>query len=454
MPDDVTSVRTEAANPLNSLLLLLNLQQEARQAQNPEALRFLIVNQTRRMIAYQQAVFLTVAPSGKTRLEAVSNVAVPERDAPFTRWLEAAASAIAAGAEARNLHGIAATEVPPALASDWGQWGPAQALWVPLPGPDGTVTAVLWLARDNAWTDGEKVLLAQLSGGYGHAWWALTRAGRRSRARARKGVWALAAVAVLAAVLAIPVPQSTLAPAEVAPRDPLIVSAPLEGVIERFHVQPNEPVTTGQPLFTFEATVLKSRLEVARKALSSAEAELLTASQGAFADPQSKARIAQLKTQVELRRAEMDFARDLMDRVTVKAERTGIAVFTDANDWLGKPVAVGERILTLADPQAAEVDVHVPVNDAIVLQEGAAVSLYLNVDPLRPLRATVSHASYEPGLTPGGVLAYRVRADLAPDQATPRIGLRGTAKIQGERVPLAFYLFRRPLAALRQTVGL
>ncbi|WP_286192201.1 efflux RND transporter periplasmic adaptor subunit [Roseomonas genomospecies 6] len=454
MPDDVKSVRMEAANPLNGLLLLLNLQQEARQAPNPEALRFFLVNQTRRMIAYQQAVFLTVAPSGKARLEAVSNIAVPERDAPFTRWLEAAASAIAGGTEARNLHVVSPTEVPPALARDWGQWGPSQALWVPLHGPDGAVTAALWLARNDVWTDGELVLLGQLAGGYGHAWWALTHAGRRSGVRARKGVWALAVAAALAGVLAIPVPQSTLAPAEVAPRDPLIVSAPLEGVIERFHVQPNEPVGAGQPLFTFEATVLKSRLEVARKALASAEAELLTASQGAFADPQSKARIAQLKTQVELRRAEMDFARDLMDRVTVKAERTGIAVFTDANDWLGKPVAVGERILTLADPQAAEVDIHVPVNDAIVLEEGAEVSLYLNVDPLRPLRATVAHASYEPGLTQGGVLAYRVRADLAPDQPTPRIGLRGTAKIQGERVPLAFYLFRRPLAAVRQTVGL
>ncbi len=454
MPDDVQSVRMEAASPLNGLLLLLNLHQEARQAQNPEALRFFLVNQTRRMVAYQQAVFLTIAPSGKARLEAVSNIAVPERDAPFTRWLEAAASAIATGADARSLHTVSPTEVPPALARDWGQWGPAQALWVPLRGPDGTVTAALWFARDDVWTEGETVLLGQLAGGYGHAWWALTHSGRRSGLRARKGLWALAVVTLLAGVLAIPVPQSTLAPAEVAPRDPLIVSAPLEGVIERFLVQPNEPVSAGQPLFSFEATVLKSRLEVARKALASAEAELLTASQGAFADPQSKARVAQLKTQVELRRAEMDFAREMMDRVTVKAERTGIAVFTDANDWLGKPVAVGERILTLADPQAAEVDVHVPVNDAIVLEEGAEVSLYLNVDPLRPLRATVAHASYEPGLTQSGVLAYRVRADLAPGQPTPRIGLRGTAKIQGERVPLAFYLFRRPLAALRQTVGL
>ncbi|WP_448208454.1 efflux RND transporter periplasmic adaptor subunit [Azospirillum sp. sgz302134] len=459
MPDDVYahtvgSQTVETAQPLNSLLLLLNLHQEARQAQDAEALRFLTVNQTRRLIAYRQAVFLALSPTGKARLEAVSNVAVPERDAPFTRWMEAAASTVAAGADGRTMHVVSPTALPPALARDWGHWGPVQALWVPLSGPDGSVPAALWIARDDVWTEGEQVLLSQLAGGYGHAWWALTRGRRRTGLHARKGLMVLLALLLVGGALSIPVPQSTLAPAEIAPRDPLMVSAPLDGVIERFHVQPNEPVTAGQPLFSFESTVLRSRFEVARKALTAAEAEHLTAAQGAFADPQSKARLAQLKAQVELRRAELAFARDLLDRVTVKAERAGIAVFTDANDWLGKPVAVGERILTLADPQSAEVDVHVPVGDALVLEEGAEVSLFLNVDPLRPLHARVTHASYEPGMTSSGILAYRVRAELASDEPVPRIGLRGTAKIQGERVPLALYLFRRPLAALRQAVGL
>ena len=52
----------------------------------------------------------------------------------------------------------------------------------------------------------------------------------------------------------------------------------------------------------------------------------------------------------------------------------------------------------------------------------------------------------------------RVKAALepagTPGQAPPRIGLRGTAKILGDRVPLALYLFRRPLALLRQSLGI
>ena len=59
--------------------------------------------------------------------------------------------------------------------------------------------------------------------------------------------------------------MSTLAPAEIQTSNPVIVAAPLDGVIERFHVQPNQAVAAGQPLFSFDSTVLRSRFEVARK---------------------------------------------------------------------------------------------------------------------------------------------------------------------------------------------
>ena len=38
-------------------------------------------------------------------------------------------------------------------------------------------------------------------------------------------------------------------------------------------------------------------------------------------------------------------------------------------------------------------------------------------------------------------------------EALRRIGLRGTARIEGDEVPLFLYLFRRPIAVLRQAVG-
>ena len=51
-------------------------------------------------------------------------------------------------------------------------------------------------------------------------------------------------------------------------------------------------------------------------------------------------------------------------------------------------------------------------------------------------------------------MAYRVTAQLVDTNNTPRIGLRGTAKIFGEEVRLFFYLFRKPVIFVRQTLGL
>ena len=51
------------------------------------------------------------------------------------------------------------------------------------------------------------------------------------------------------------------------------------------------------------------------------------------------------------------------------------------------------------------------------------------------------------------MLAYDVSATFPPGVVQPRIGLRGSAKIYGERVPLALHLFRRPFAAARQFIG-
>ena len=85
-----------APQPVNGLLMLLELQRQAwRQATAPE-LRYHIVNQTRRLIAYRQAAFLTLADRGRPTLEAVSNIAVLEPNAPFVQWLEDAVRAVAA----------------------------------------------------------------------------------------------------------------------------------------------------------------------------------------------------------------------------------------------------------------------------------------------------------------------------------------------------------------------
>jgi hypothetical protein len=113
---------------------------------------------------------------------------------------------------------------------------------------------------------------------------------------------------------------------------------------------------------------------------------------------------------------------------------------------------VGERIMSIAEPGSVEITVMVPLKDAIALEPGHEVRLFLDTDPLRSLPATVQYAVYEPTLT-GEWPAYKVRARLEEAVQAPRIGLRGTARIYGDRTNLFYYLLRRPITAARQWLG-
>ena len=113
-----------------------------------------------------------------------------------------------------------------------------------------------------------------------------------------------------------------------------------------------------------------------------------------------------------------------------------MVLFDSPSEWIGKPVQTGERVMRVADPDAVEIEAWVPVGDAIPLAEGAPLRLYLAADPLTAVQGRVRYMAYDAVARPDGSYAYRVRASL--DQAQgPRIGLKGTAKLQGERVPLA-----------------
>jgi len=67
----------------------------------------------------------------------------------------------------------------------------------------------------------------------------------------------------------------------------------------------------------------------------------------------------------------------------------------------------------------------------------------------------VEYASYHATPTASQVLAYKVSVALnEAEDEIPRIGLQGTAQLYGNYVPLAFFLFRRPLSAVRQYLGI
>lgn len=433
------------------LTLLIQLEKRAREASLQE-LQFIAVNETRNVVPFRQAILWRSKPA--QQVVALSGLDTHDPHAPFVGWLTPLLREMekSAGGEIKLFN---AESFPNALARDWTQWLPPHVIWIPM----GKGLGALVLARDEAWNEGDAGLLAILSDAYGHAWKAhLARRGLREKALGisrtkRRTIAASIAVALLAGGF-VPVRLSVLAPAEIIPDQPAVIRSPLDGVVDRIHVTPNQKVAAGQTLFNLDPSKIENQLEIAKRAREVAEAELRQAQQLAVTDPKARASLPVLRGKLDQQATEAAYLAGQLERIDVRAPQDGIAVFDDPTEWLGRPVSIGERVMLVADPDKIEIEARVPVADMIDLVPGSPVKLFLNIDPEKPQDATLTYAAYQAQAGADNTMAYRVKARIAADENPLRIGLKGTAKLYGESVPLAYYILRRPIAAARQWIGL
>jgi multidrug resistance efflux pump len=437
----------------SDLGVLLQIEARALEAATLAALRFTIVNETHALTPYRQAALFEVEGSG-LRLTAASGLVSVANDSPCAVWLTHFAQRFPRDGA---IHRLDIADASPADAEGWGEWLPEHLLLVPIRDRQGVTLGMVVYAAEHPWEDVSLDMLARLHTTYGYCFATMSKTAQNRwsgvrRLFKKRNRWLIATALVLS--LFIPVRLSVLAPAEVIALNSVAVTAPQDGVVGTFAVSPNARVKVGDLLFSLDDSALLNRLAVARKSLEIAQADAHIAQQRAFDDVKSKADVAVALGRVREKEAELVAVETQAQRVEVRSERDGIAIFADVNDWLGRPVLTGERVMQIAQPEDGGILVWLAVGDAINLELEAPVRLFLHTEPLSPRTGQLIEASYQASLSPEGVASYRLRARFDPDNALPRIGLRGTARISGDWVLLGYYLFRRPLAHLRELTGL
>ncbi|MBX8528804.1 HlyD family efflux transporter periplasmic adaptor subunit [Pseudomonas cichorii] len=436
---------------MEHLSLLVQLEQQVRAADSLQALSFILLNDSRSLLEYRQAILWRCDTQS---LQGFSGLAVVEQQAPMVTWLNRQCRRWQQADNARHIHELTASTVPAEDQPQWSEYCAQRLIWLPLQKAGGPLLGALLLSRDVPLRDTERLLAPLLLDCYGHAWSSLSghRPQRQPLRRRKRLLW-IAGLAA-AALLMLPVRQSVLAPAEIVARDPAVLRAPLAAVVDRILVQPNQRVTAGQPLVQLDTREQTNHLESARQAYAVADAELRQAQQQALFDERSKATLATLQGRREQARNDVEFYTANLKRLSIEAPRDGIAIFDDPSDWIGRPVNLGERIMLIAEPQDADLEIQLPVADAISLQAQTPVKLFLNTDPTSPLDATLQRIGYRASVNPDGVMAYRLKSTFDTHDPRIRIGLKGSAKLYAEPTVLFYYLLRRPLAALRIHVGL
>ena len=436
---------------------LLQIEQDVRQAQSENAVEFIAVNDTWRIVHFRQAALWRIEYGGVPAVKLVSGLADLPGDSPFRQWLNQAIRHVAGNSPAGKAQIITVEKLPEHLKEGWREWMPTSVVIVSLPTPNGKTLGGLWLAVEAVPHEAELAIIERLSWVYGQALWAWRPStpawrtwliGFKQKKHFKKYVLAGVLVSLF------PMRLTALAPAEIIGKNAKQVGAPMDGVVARFFVNPNQAVKAGDPVFSLDDTSVRNRNEVADKSRAVAQADFLRETQKSFSDGNSKGELSSFKAKFEEKVAEAQYTRDLFERIRITAPEDGIVVFSDPNDWIGKPVQTGERIVQIADPQHVQIAINLPVEDALNLEAGAKVKLYLNVSPLDTVEGELTQSSYEPVPVAEGFVAYRLKADIAAGELPPRIGLKGTAKIYGAWAPFVYHVFRKPLAATRRYLGI
>lgn len=442
---------------VNPWLQLEQLVTKARAADSEQALLFVVANETHALLPYRSALVFTLHHN-ETVLACASGLTSVDRRSAFGSWAEQVVQAFLPQLFERQR--LSAQHVPEHLRAAWHDYWPETVQVHPMSGAGGELLGMVVYITDQPWPEASVPMLNALHQMHGVCLQNL-RAQKSPfdffkqlvdgrNLKTRKVL--VRSLAGLLLALLLPIRQFVIAPAEIISLDAIAVTSPVEGIVAELVAKPNQPVKKGDVLIRLDDTAIRNRLESARQALEVSRAEYLAGAHRAFVSSDKTAEAGVLKGRINERLAEVAFLEDQMGMLDIRASRNGIAVYGQENDWIGKPVSAGQRIMELADSAKVGVNAWVPVADAINMQSGEAIHVLLYADPLSPLSATIEQASYQATKSPDGVAAYRLRATLPP-QDKVRLGLRGNAKINGDWVVLGYFIFRRPLGAVRQWLG-
>src|SRR5689334_24043208 len=114
-----------------SFTMLLQLEGMVRAARTREELQFFYVNETRRLVPYQQAIFLIPLTASSPRAEvcAASSVPVVDRTTPLMQWTERLVQCLREASSSSDIRQVAETDCPVECRPDWNEFTSGRGLW-------------------------------------------------------------------------------------------------------------------------------------------------------------------------------------------------------------------------------------------------------------------------------------------------------------------------------------
>jgi hypothetical protein len=449
-------------NPqLVPLLYVLNgISLKAAAAKTTEELSFLIVNDTIHLVPYNRA-FLFNFEGKSPKVISVSGQANVNDNSPLIKSVEQIISGLKDPKEVQVLKTDDFSGE--GESSKWNSYqtdAKSSVLWLPIFSNRKQVLG-LWLEQLDSSTFTiplqEIVVLLKdfLMHAYGIAWERLA-----SRYSLKKGLsfskskWGyLLALLALASVL-IRVPLRIAAPCEIVSSDLYLIRAPLAGVIEEIVVLPGQFVKKGDTLAIYDPTLLEHALKSSEEDVQVRKVAVDRATILGQQDRQVLNELNQLNSQLQKEKINLALAAHEAGLLKIQAPQSGVVVIDSPEDWRGRPVIVGEKILAVSNPEKTQVKIWIPESDNIPLNTQEAVKIYLYISPTKSYKSKIEYIANEVSLSDRDIPSFVAKANWVDNPPSDlKLGLKGTAILYGESVPLFYYIIRKPWFTLRNFFG-
>ncbi|MFQ5777518.1 MAG: GAF domain-containing protein [Terriglobia bacterium] len=233
--------------------------------------------------------------------------------------------------------------------------------------------------------------------------------------------WRVGLVALL--LVGVPWKMRVVANATVVPAERRVVSAEVEGVIQRVYVREGDRVAAGDELAELDASDNRLRWERAQANLA------VVRHQRAEAEARRELGIVrQARLRMGIHQAEAELYREKVEKARLLAPIGGVVVTPKVEEKVGELLTTGETFCELVDPERMAVEMNVPETQVNLIRPEAAVALKLNAFPARTFTGWVERVSAQT-ITAEGEQFFVVRAlFLNPDGVT-RTGMVGRGKI-------------------------
>ncbi len=435
----------ESTNELKKTVQVLaaisHLSLKAFKAPSQQALIFIILNDTVPIIGYNRAVLWKLSKHKKPpQLLGISGQAKVTANTELSRRWQDIIQAIT-------------NPKKPQLINDPDLPTTTSILWIPIFTHE-KLELGLWLERwnNNPWQQQEIDILNFLIQNYGAAWEKFSKK-ITLKTFTKKPILIGIGIAVFL-LMFLRVPLRVVAPCEIVPKDPIVITAPLEGIIEKIIVQPGDTVKKGELLFYYDKRVPLQELRVAQKKVDIINSEVNRATAQAQKDKKALSELAIAALKLKKEQLELELAEYRASQLDVESPINGVALIDDPEEWHGKPVKIGEKVLIIANPEETKIRMWVPEDDNINLKPNIPIKIFLNVNPETSEEAHLTYIANYTLVSEKSVTSFIAEAEWVGHPKDIKLGLKGSAILYGENVSLFYWIVRKPWAYFRRFIGM